>query len=124
MFDNVNWNNIINSVITYIKKDWTNLTFKFFISKRSYSDKYYYSMDGKNFIDLYKDIDVQNILSLSNSIRPELKKIMENIEDDNGKMFLTMKAEMNGNVKIIHRYVKEGEKIPFDEKNKYLGSVE
>lgn len=120
MFDNINWEKIINSILTYIKKDWKYLIAKFVISKTSYSIKYYYSRNGKDFIDLYNEIDDEKGFLLMDSIMIELKKLIEKFDDHKEKMFLTIKAEKNGNVKIIYRDIKDGNKLPYGEDDKYL----
>lgn len=120
MFDNVNWNEIINNILSYIKKDWKYLIVKSDFSKTSYSTNFYYSKDGKEFTNLYNEIDDDKISLLVNNIINELKKITEKFNDHKEKMFLTMKVEKTGNVKIIYRHIKEGNKLPFDEGYKYL----
>lgn len=62
----------------------------------------------------------KKISLLENSIIPELKKIAEKFDDHKEIMFLTIKVEKNGNVKIIYRDIKESNKLPFDESFKYL----
>lgn len=120
MFDNINWEIIINNILTYVKKDWKYLIVKFVISKTSYSIKYYYSQNGKEFIDLYNVIDDDTGFRLMDSVMNELKNLIEKFDDHKEKMFLTIKAEKSGNVKIIYKDIKNGNKLPFDEDNKFL----
>ena len=119
MFDNVRWDKIINNILYYIKK-WKYLIVKMDISKTSYSTKYYYSQNGNEYIDLYNIIDSEQSSVLSDNTIQELKKITEKFKDYKEKMFITMKVEKTGNVKIIYRDIKEGNKLPFDESIKYL----
>lgn len=120
MFDNVNWNKIINNTLSYIKEDWEVLTIKSVFSKISYNMKFYYSMDGDSFTDLYNEIDDDDISPLVDNMIVELKKITERFASTEEKMFLTIEAEKTGNVKVIYRDVKEGNKLPYDEDSKYL----
>lgn len=120
MFDNVNWNKIINNTLSYIKEDWEVLAIKSVFSKISYNMKFYYSMDGDSFTDLYNEIDDDDISPLVDNMIVELKKITERFASAEEKMFLTIEAEKTGNVKVIYRDVKEGNKLPYDEDSKYL----
>ncbi len=120
MFDNVNWNEMINKILSYIKKDWNFLVVKSTMSKTSYSSKFFYSKNGKDFIDLFNEIDDDSISLISEDVINELKKITERFEDYKETMFLTIKIEKSGNVKVIYRDIKEGDKLPFDEGNNYL----
>lgn len=119
MFDNIKWNEIINNILCYVKK-WKYLIVKFVISKTSYSIKYYYSQNGKEFIDLYNVIDDDTGFQLMDSVMNELKNLIEKFDDHKEKMFLTIKVEKSGNVKIIYKDIKNGNKLPFDEDNKFL----
>lgn len=119
MFDNIKWNEIINNILYYVKK-WKYLIVKIDISKTSYSIKYYYSDNGNDFVDLYNIIDDEKSSELFDSIMPELQKITEKFNSHKEKMFLTMKVQKTGNVKIIYSHIKEANKLPFDESNKYL----
>lgn len=119
MFDNVRWDEIINNILCYIK-NWKYLIVKFDISKTSYSDKYYYSKNGNDFVDLHNIINNEESFALSDNIIPELEKITEKFNDHKEKMFITMKVEKTGSVKIIYRDIKEGNKISYDESFKYL----
>lgn len=119
MFDNVKWEKIINDILYYVKS-WNYLIVKFDISKTSYSIKYYYSENGNDFVDLYNVIDDENSSELFDNIMPELKKISEKFNSHKEKMFLTMKVQKTGNVKIMYSHIKDGNKLPFDEGYKYL----
>jgi len=120
MFDNINWEIIINNILTYVKKDWKYLIVKFVISKTSYSIKFYYSKNGKEYIDLYNIIDDDTVFQLMDSVMNELENLIEKFDDHKEIMFLTIKAEKSGNVKIIYKDIKNGNKLPYDESNKYL----
>ena len=119
MFDNVKWDVIINKTIQYIKK-WSYLIIKLDISKTGYSAKYYYSENGIDYIDLYTIIDSEKSFELLDFITPELEKVTKKFDDYKEKMFVTVKVEKNGNVKVIYKDIKEGNKLPFDESNKHL----
>ena len=116
MFDNINWEKIINDVLTYIKKDWKYLIVKFSISKTSYSIKYYYSRNEIDYYDLYNEIDTKK----SSLLMDTIKKITETFDVHKQKMFLTIKAEKSGNVKVIYKDIKNTKKLPYDEEIKYL----
>ncbi len=75
MFDNVNWNEFINTVLSYIKKGWKYLVIKADVTKSSYTAKFYYSNDGKEFIDLYNEIDGSERSDVFDSTIPYLEKI-------------------------------------------------
>ena len=119
MFDNIKWEEIINNILYYVKR-WEYLIVKFNVSKTSYSIKYYYSKNGNNYVDLYNAIDDEKSSQLFDNIMPELKKITEKFNSHKEKMFITMKVQKTGNVKIIYSYTKEGNKLPFDAGYKYL----
>ena len=119
MFDNVKWEKIINDILYYVKS-WNYLIVKFDISKTSYSIKYYYSENGNDFVDLYNVIDDENSSELFDNIMPELKKISEKFNSHKEKMFLTMKVQKTGNVKIMYSHIKDSNKLPFDAGYKYL----
>lgn len=119
MFDNVKWEKIINDILYYVKS-WNYLIVKFDISKTSYSIKYYYSENGNDFVDLYNVIDDEKSSELFDNIMPELKKISEKFNSHKEKMFLTMKVQKTGTVKIIYSHIKDSNKLPFDEGYKYL----
>ena len=119
MFDNINWNKIINDILSHTKKGWKHLVIKINITKRSISEKYYYSINYKDYIDLFKQIDNKAISETNHNLMSELKPLTDKFTD-NEKMFLTVKVERNGNVKVLYKDFKEGNKIPFDESNKYL----
>lgn len=120
MFDNVNWNKIINNILSYIEKDWKYLIIKADISQTSYSSKFYYSKNNNEFIDLYNVIERERISVVNSDTMSELKKITEKFNDYKEEMFLTIKVENKGNVKVIYRDIKEGNKLPFDESHKHL----
>lgn len=120
MFDNVNWNKIINNILSYIEKDWKYLIIKADISQTSYSSKFYYSKNNNEFIDLYNVIEREKVSVVNSDTASELKKITEKFNDYKEKMFLTIKVENKGNVKVIYRNIKEGNKLPFDESHKHL----
>lgn len=120
MFDNVNWNKIINNILSYIEKDWKYLIIKADISQTSYSSKFYYSKNNNEFIDLYNVIEREKISVVNSDTMSELKKITEKFNDYKEEMFLTIKVENKGNVKVIYRDIKEGNKLPFDESHKHL----
>lgn len=120
MFDNVNWNKIINNILSYIEKDWKYLIIKADVSQTSYSIKFYYSKNNNEFIDLYKVIEQKKIFVVNNDTMSELKKITEKFNDYKEKMFLTIKVENKGNVKVIYRDIKDGNKLPWDEIDKHL----
>ena len=120
MFDNVNWNKIINNILFYIEKDWKYLIIKADVSQTSYSAKFYYSKNNDDFIDLYNAIEQEKVSVVNNDTMSELKKITEKFNDYKEKMFLTIKVENKGNVKVIYRDIKEENKLPWDEKRKYL----
>ena len=119
MFDNIKWEEIINNVLYYVKR-WNYLIVKFDISKTSYSIKYYYSKNGNNYVDLYNAIDDEKASQLFDNIMPELKKISEKFNSHKEKMFLTMKVQKTGNVKIMYSHIKDSNKLPFDAGYKYL----
>lgn len=120
MFDNINWNKIINNILSYIEKDWKYLIIKADISQTSYSSKFYYSKNNNEFIDLYNVIEREKISVVNSDTMSELKKITEKFNDYKEEMFLTIKVENKGNVKVIYRDIKEGNKLPFDESHKHL----
>lgn len=120
MFDNVNWNKIINNILFYIEKDWKYLIIKADISQTSYSSKFYYSKNNNEFIDLYNVIERKKISVVNSDTMSELKKITEKFNDYKEEMFLTIKVENKGNVKVLYRDIKEGNKLPFDESDKHL----
>ena len=119
MFDNVNWNELINNVLIYVKK-WNYLIIKADISKSSYSTKFYYSKEDKTFLDLYSTIDGKDRRDMFNSILPNLKKISEQFKTKDERLFFTVKVESNGNVKVIYRKLNNGNKLPDDEGINYL----
>lgn len=120
MFNNVDWNKIINNVLSFIEKDWEFLIIKSVFSKASYSMKFYYSMNGKEFADLYNEIDDDKASMLVDNTMIEFEKITEAFKDSNEKMFLTVKVESAGNVRVVYRIVQEGDKLPYDESHEYL----
>ena len=120
MFDNVNWEAFINNVLSYVEKDWKYLIIKADISQTSYSSKFYYSKNNSEFIDLYNVIEREKISIVNSDTMSELKKITEKFNDYKEEMFLTIKVENKGNVKVIYRDIKEGNKLPFDESDKHL----
>ena len=120
MFDNVNWNGIINNILSHMDKNWKYLIIKADISKTSYSAKYYYSKNNKNFIDLYDVIDREKVSAVNDGTISELKKITEKFNDYKEEMFLIIKVENKGNVKVIYKDIKEGNKLPWDESHKHL----
>lgn len=120
MFDNVNWNKIINDILSYIEKDWKYLIIKADISQTSYSAKFYYSKNNNEFIDLYNVIEREKVSVVNNDTISELKKITEKFNDYKEKMFLTIKVENKGNVKVIYRDIKAVNKLPWDESHKHL----
>ncbi len=119
MFDNIEWNEIINNILCYVKS-WNYLIVKIDLSKTSYSIKYYYSKNGNDFVDLYNIIDNKKSRELLDGLIPELKKITEKFNNHKEKMFLTMKVQKNGNVKILYNHIKDSNKLPFDEGYKYI----
>lgn len=120
MFNNVNWNKIINNVLPYIKKDWKCLMIKASISQTTYTAKFYYSKGDNKFIDLYDIINNEKVSIINDETMSELEKIPKTFNDSKEKMFLTIKAENTGNVKVIYRDIKDGDKLPWDEEHKYL----
>ncbi len=119
MFENVNWDELINSVLIYVKK-WKYLVIKVDISKSSYSTKFYYSKEDKVYVDLYSTIDEKDSRNFFNSIFPKLTKISEQFKTKDERLFFTVKVENNGNVKVIYRKLNNGNKLPDDEGIKYL----
>lgn len=120
MFNNVNWNKIINNVLSYIKKDWKYLIIKVSISQTTYTAKFYYSTKNNEFIDLYKIINDEKRSTINDITMSELKIIPKNFNDPKEKMFITIKTENTGNVKVIYRDIKDGDKLPFDEEHEYI----
>jgi hypothetical protein len=120
MFDNVNWNEFINTVLSYVKKNWKYLVIKADITKSSYTAKFYYSDDGKEYIDLYNEIDGSARSNVFDSTIPYLEKITEKFENRNERLFFTVKANSNGDVKVCFRKIADGNKLPFDESTNYL----
>ena len=120
MFDNVNWNEFINTVLSYIKKDWKYLVIKADVTKSSYTAKFYFSNDGKEYIDLYNEIDGNARSDVFDSTIPYLEKITEKFETRNERLFFMVKANNNGDVKVHFRKIPEGSKLPFDESTNYL----
>ena len=120
MFDNVNWNEFINNITSHTKKSWKYLIVKADISKTSYSANFYYSKNGEEFICLNDSLSDEKLSYVYNYAMPELMKITEKFKDHKERMFLTIKVENSGNVKVIYRDVREGNKIPWDESNKNL----
>ena len=120
MFDNVNWNGIINNILSHIDKNWKSLIIKADISKTSYSVKYYYSKNNNDFIDLYNVIGDEKVSVVNNDTLSELKKITENFIPFKESMFLTIKVEKTGNVKVMYRNIKKSNKLPYDASYKYL----
>lgn len=121
MFDNVNWNGIINNVISYIEKDWKYLIIKVDISRTSFSADFYYSKNGNEFIRLYDAIEKEKVQIIFNNTNSELEKISDKFKEyKNIRMFLTIKADKSGNVKILYRNINEGINLPWDESRKYL----
>lgn len=120
MFDNINWEKIINIILEYVKRDWKYLTIKIAISKSSYSMKYYYSNNGKEYIDINKLIDNDKVFSIMDDIADELDSLINKFESNNEKMFITIEVEKNGNVKVRYSDIKNSDKLPYDEEIKYL----
>lgn len=120
MFDNVNWNELLNNVISHLEKDWETLIIKADISKSSYSAKFYYAQKDKEFVDLYNVIDNEKTSAVFGDTVAALKPITANFGSYGEGMFLTVKAERNGNVKVSYRYIKDADRLPYDEGNKYL----
>lgn len=122
MFDNVDWDKLINSVLPHIKKKWSFLIVKAEISKNSYSTKYYYTKNGQDFIDLYKEIwnDRDKVNTLNHAVDSELEKITDKFQDRKQSMLLTIKIEKIGNVKVIYKNIKNGDKLPYDQATAHL----
>ena len=120
MFDNVNWNEFINNILSYIEKDWNHLIVKAVISKTSYSAAFWYSENDNDFIDLYDVIEEEKMDIIFNNTITELKKITENLKTDKESIFLTIKVEKTGNVKVVYRNIKESNKLPYDASLEYL----
>ena len=69
---------------------------------------------------MYNVIDKEKVSSVSDDTVTALKPITANFGSYGEGMFLTVKAERNGNVKVSYRYIKEANRLPYDESNKYL----
>ncbi len=120
MFDNVNWNDFINEVLSYLKGNWKYLIIKADISKTSYSSKFYYSKDESNYIDLYNELENNAQSDIFDATIPYLESITNKFDSGKERMFLTVKAEKSGNVKVLYRNIKDASKLPFDESINYL----
>ena len=118
MFDNVNWNRILDKILAYIEKNWEKLIIKAYFSKMSFSAKYYYSKKDNEFIDL--DNTVKEMEEINKTSFEELMKITQKFTGSDETMFLTMKVDKKGNLKVIYKDIKEGNRIPWDEVDKYL----
>lgn len=120
MFDNVNWNEFINNILSYIEKDWNHLIVKAVVSKISYSAAFWYSENDNDFIDLYDAIEEEKMDIIFDNTITELKKITENLKTNEESIFLTIKVEKTGNVKVVYRNIKESNKLPYDASIEYL----
>ena len=120
MFDNVNWNEFINNILSCIDKNWKCLIIKADISKTSYSPAFYYSKNDKDFFNFYDVIDDKKMDIIFDNTISEFKKITETFKPNKERMFLTIKVEKMGNVKVVYRNIKESNKLPYDESRKYL----
>lgn len=120
MFDDIKWKAFINNILSYIKSNWKCVIIKADISRTSYSTKFYYSKNNNKFIDLYNVIDQKQVSVINNEAISEFKKITAKFNDYKEKMFLTIRVEKTGDVKVKYIYIKEGNKLPWDESHKYL----
>lgn len=120
MFDNVNWNEFINNILSYIERDWRNLIVKAVVSKASYDVVFWCSENDNDFIDLYDVMEEKRWDIIYDNTITELEKITENFKTYEESMFLTIKVEKNGNVKVVYRKIKESNKLPYDAKLEYL----
>lgn len=120
MFDNINWNKILNCMIPHINKKWKYLIIKADLSQTSYSVDFHYSINGNQFIRSYDAFDKNVVREIFDRITSEFKNITDKFNGTKEKMFLTIKASNSGNVKVLYSYIKEGNKLPWDESRKYF----
>jgi hypothetical protein len=123
MFEDVDWNKFINSVLAYVKNNWKELIIKADVSKSSYSAKFYYSTNGKEYIDLYNEIDNEARGDVFEDIIPYLEKISTKFNSRDERLFFTVEVENNGNVKVSYRKIEDSKKLPYDESIKYLNLI-
>lgn len=120
MFDNINWNKIINDILSHVEEDWKYLMIKATVSKTSYSAKIYYAKKDMDFIDLWQVIAQEKMMIVLKNALLEFKKMTENFSSLEETMLLTIKVENTGDVKILYRDIKEGDKLSFDTSHQYL----
>jgi len=117
MLKDLNFEKIINSIVSNINSEWNYLIVKMNFTKRSFTAKYYYSKDGIEYSDLDKD-NVE-IFDLIEQIMEELDPFTDKNFSNDELMFITIKATKEGNVKVIYKDVKNGNKILYDEEMAY-----
>jgi len=120
MFENIDWNEFINTVLSYIKEDWKKLVIKADVSRTSCSAKFYYSSDSGEYKDLYNVIDDEKVSDIFDEAIPFLENISDTFESSKERVFFTVKVNSNGDVKVYFRKIADGNKLPFDESTNYL----
>ena len=119
MIENYNWEELINYILSYIDGDWNYLIVKNDLNRRSFTSKFYFSVDGKEYFDFFKVVDRDKMNTIFHELLDKFRYITEKL-DNKEKILLTLKVKKTGEVKVIYRLIKNGDKLPFDKSINYI----